>query len=321
MRKIMPLLVLTLFSMVPTLAQNTLRLSFLTQYASISRIVFSPDGQSLATASFAYDENDSFLSGVQVWDITAGQVRGSIQSSVGQPVSIAFNREGTLLFTGLEYGQVALWNLSDYQMVNSAAAHERAPDIVLSQDGRYLVSSDVSGLIVWDAASFSPLLILTPDSDDPALLLKTLISPDSLYLAGIYSSGEVRFLSVADGTPLATINPGHTVEPYTAAFSPDGITLALGYETLELWNPQSGLKIGELAPGAAVYDAAFSPDGTQVATADANGRLILWDFAARQPVLTLTEGIQFVWDIAFSPDGALLALARDDGEVEIYALK
>jgi WD40 repeat protein len=320
MRKLVIMAALLLF-IAPVLAQDTLRLSFLTQYASISRIVFSPDGQSLATVSFAYDDNNVFGGSIQLWDTTTGLVTGSIESKVGQPVSAAFNADGTLLFTGLDSGQVAVWNLSDYQMVNNAAAHNLAPEVVISADGSLLVSSDSSGTIVWDAAAFTPQLILTPDAGDTALLLRTLICPDKTCIAGVYSTGELRFRSLADGSLLTTMNPGYEVEPFTAAFSPDGLAVALGYETLELWNPQAGVKMGELATGAAMFDAAFSPDGTQVATADADGRLILWDFALRQPVQTLAEGINFAWDIAFSPDGAMLALARDEGEVELYALK
>ncbi|MCU0512636.1 MAG: hypothetical protein MUE40_08685 [Anaerolineae bacterium] len=304
----------------PALAQNSLRQEFLTQYSRVAGIVFSPDSTLLATTSFDLTTDNTFLSSVQVWDIASGQVRGAISSAEGQPVSAAFNADSTLLYTGLEFGRLAVWNAADFQLTNIAAAHDRAPEIALSRDGRYLLSADSSGVIIWDAPAFNPLLILTPDPADPALLLRALLSPDSTYFAGLYTTGEVRLHSLTDGSRLNLFNPGYGVEPYTAAFSPDGLTLALGYETLELWSPQAGLKTGELATGSAIFAAAFSPDGTAVATVDAAGRLLLWDVATRQPRQTLAEGINEVWAVAFSPDGTLLALARDAGLIEFYAL-
>src|SRR5690349_3100359 len=62
------LLGLLLLVLIPVQAQDTLRMSFLTQYASISRVEFSPDGQSLVSVSFVYEEDSTFHGSVQIWD-------------------------------------------------------------------------------------------------------------------------------------------------------------------------------------------------------------------------------------------------------------
>jgi WD40 repeat protein len=303
----------------PILAQDTQLFSFSTQYPNIYQLGFSPDGQTLAVSSFQYDVNDQLLSSVELWDTTQGTQRGILGAPEDKLLSFAFSADGGSLYTGSDTGEVAVWNTSDWQKTNYIAAHERAPQVQFTPDGKTLVTSDSSGIIFWEAGTLNPLLILTPQGEDAALLLRTLIAPNSATLAGIYSSGEIRFLDMASGNVISTLNTGYTVEPYTAAFTPD-FRLALGYETLELWDAgENSTKNGEINPGAAVYDVAFTT--SSLALVDASGKLTLWDYPAQALRMTLAEGIGSVWDIAFNPDGSVLAIGRDAGIVELYQLQ
>ncbi|NDJ84797.1 MAG: protein kinase [Chloroflexi bacterium] len=65
-----------------------------------------------------------------------------------------------------------------------------------------------------------------------------------------------------------------------------------------------------------VRDIAYSRDGSLFATADAGGKIILWDGQARTPLATL-QGQQTggIWALEFSADGALLFAAGEDGTI------
>jgi WD40 repeat protein len=69
---------------------------------------------------------------------------------------------------------------------------------------------------------------------------------------------------------------------------------------------------------AAVRRAAFSPDGRRLVSGDEKATLIVWDFAKRERVATITEHSGPITAIAFSPDGKWLATGSQDCKVIIW---
>ena len=59
----------------------------------------------------------------------------------------------------------------------------------------------------------------------------------------------------------------------------------------------------ESGPARTVNDAEFSPDGSQVATADGDGKVRVYDAATGKAVMTLDAGEAEATSVAFSPDG------------------
>jgi WD40 repeat protein/DNA-binding SARP family transcriptional activator len=62
-----------------------------------------------------------------------------------------------------------------------------------------------------------------------------------------------------------------------------------------------------------VRGVAYSPDGSRLATATHDGKLLVWDAASAELLLTLPGRI-----VAYSPDGARLASATKDGTVTVW---
>jgi WD40 repeat protein len=70
-----------------------------------------------------------------------------------------------------------------------------------------------------------------------------------------------------------------------------------------------------------VNSVALTPDGRTLATASADGTVILWDVARRTPLgQPLQDHRGAVWSVAFSPDGRTLASAGDDGTVILWSV-
>jgi WD40 repeat protein len=69
---------------------------------------------------------------------------------------------------------------------------------------------------------------------------------------------------------------------------------------------------------AAVRRAAFSPDGTLLVSCGEDKKIIVWDFAKRQRLATLTDHDGIVTAVAFSTDGKWFASASMDKTVIVW---
>lgn len=69
---------------------------------------------------------------------------------------------------------------------------------------------------------------------------------------------------------------------------------------------------------AAVRRAVFSPDGRLLVSADERGQIIVWDFARRQRLTTLTGHTAAIGALAFSPDGRWVVTGDENSAVIVW---
>ncbi len=69
-----------------------------------------------------------------------------------------------------------------------------------------------------------------------------------------------------------------------------------------------------------VWDVAFSPDGKVLASSGADGLIIIWEVATRQPITSVVnpDSSASVYTVAFSPRDAILAAGDGDGSIRLY---
>jgi WD40 repeat protein len=88
---------------------------------------------------------------------------------------------------------------------------------------------------------------------------------------------------------------------------------------VRLFETETGRDLGTVgAHGVAVRSAAFAPGNETLATADAQGKVILWDLTQRTPRAVLRGHSGPVWPIAFSHDGQQLCTSCTDHKVRIW---
>jgi WD40 repeat protein/serine/threonine protein kinase len=298
------------------------------------QLVFSPDGQRLASGSF--DEP-----GAKIWDATTGALLNTYPGPGENITGVAFSPDGRLLAVGSgfhghrENGVLRIWDTQSGQEVYTLRGHvEMIGSLAFSPDGRRLASTSLDQTIkIWDMQTGLEVLTLTGHLS--AVWSGVFAADGRLFTAG---EDGIR---VWDGRPwregekgqeFLTLE-GHRESVTSVAFSATGGLLATAdcVGMVNLWSAPKP-HVGEVkllrtfrACKEEVYRVAFSPDGKFLATVGGLGLVKLWEASTGREISNLSnirDGGNFMTG-AFSPDGRHLAAGgwTTDQRVQIWNLQ
>jgi WD40 repeat protein len=301
---------------------------------AVDSVLFSPDGDSLASVDSDFGPNGSVDGTVRLWDPETGKLIRSFRGGVGLA---AFSPNGKLLATGAETGSssIQLWNAVTGQLVRTLqplrANSSGGGSFVFSSNGQVLASeSGPNSIQLWNITTGEPLRAWTVGGSDQGLAALAL-SPDGNILAtgGADGSNTVRLWNTATGRIIKTLPITSSDGVDDIAFSPNGKILASADTdgNIQLWNARTGQEIGTPLGTASLtffdkvtIDIAFSPNGKILATTAADGAIQFWNPATGQAIGGPfgPTADQSSTSIAFNANGSLLAEIPGSGPVQIW---
>ena len=257
---------------------------------SIVSVVFSPDGQTLASAS--PDRT------VRLWDVATRKPKKTfaLLGNVRYVRNVVFSPDGKTLANTTGGKAIHLWDTVSGQHKYDIFEH-LAADVAFSPDGKTLVSGGAR-IILWDSVTRHQKMVLSESGD-------VAFSPDGQLLATANKAGPIRLWDPNTGKRQKTLTlPTHTNNPSidSILFSPDGQTLASGGDGLTLWNVNNGsVKAWRRFSASAL---SFSPDGRMLATTTLN-KIQLWDANTLQHKYNIDKP-SHANGFVFSPDGWII---------------
>jgi WD40 repeat protein len=305
----------------------------------VTRVVYSPDGRTIATAAASHSDRPSE---VIVWDNATGQAMCTILCPSDQVTALAFSPDGKMLATGSASGhnhashsRVQLWDASsgnELSELKGVTGHVHALAFAANgqlyvceqftpsfsrRDVRRVTEEDVrqgavpSGIRLWRwdrERQQTEEVILKTKQWHIARTLTAAFSADGAMLAVGGVGGPIDLASLGEANRNGDYTKALDLRPGRMAGS------------LALWDGQGRFKEVRHPHPLGVSSVAFAPDGQLLASGGSNGRITFWDLTADKVRSTMSGHNGATTSLAFGPDSSTLVSGGDDGAVRIWDL-
>ncbi|MEG4112797.1 MULTISPECIES: WD40 domain-containing protein [unclassified Microcoleus] len=293
----------------------------------VTQVSFSPEGKTLASASF--DKT------IRLWRLDDVPLK-TLDGHQNRVQSVTFSPNGQRLASASTDNTIKLWSRTGVLLETLEGHTQRVASVSFSPDGQLLASGSYDKTVkVWSLTEdgmnnilpcpsaplfpCSPSVLFTLDGHADSVMSVS-FSPDSEVLASASKDKTVK-LWTRNGRLIKTLT-GHTGWVTGVTFSPDGSMLASASDdgTLKLWNRDGRLlRTFEGAHNSFVLGVAFSPDGKMLASAGYDNSVKLWKVDGTLVATLLKGSSDSVTSVGFSPDGLLVASGSYDHKVKLWS--
>ena len=283
-------------------------------------IALNPDGSLLAVAQAGGN--------IDLIDIRAHPHRPqSLVGHEGAVRALEFDNSGHQLVSAGVDGTVRLWPVFETDVGQPrliGRASDIIPDVCFHPNGAIVAAASVDGTVrLWDTTGLGA--VHEPVAQLPVEFKTVEFTPDGNALLAGSDDALIRGWSLPSREPVfPAIHNADGSHLMRIQFNPQGDLFATldtdGYSALIRY-PQGEMLGRPFASEAKIGAEVFSADGALLIGGDDQGRLRLWDVAARREVEVTSSGhSQPIIDASISGDGRLLATLGRDQSIRFWTM-
>ena len=271
----------------------------------VSKIIFSPNGQKLATLEVRGRAYTGFI----VWDLEYDHNYGR-QFFEGS--KLIFHPDGEQFL--IDGRLLSPYSEPENRFISS---QNQVKDFAFSPNGKLLVTTEFDNVRLWNFSNRVIAQKLAVDENE-----QIIVSPDSNLWAK-RQEGKI-FLSNRSGKHIAELIGDIPGENEENLFSPNGDIIATQHERKIMFWDVKGNQLGEIQVGEVSrfqFSLTLSPNNELVATEkDSDSHVIVWDIAGNQ-LGTLPARSKRDTKVMFSRNGEWIVTDSDDGIVKLWDRK
>lgn len=262
---------------------------------------------------------------IALWDFDSGELLGSYRQHTRTVNGVAFTPDGASFASVGSDGQVLLWDLATASARVIAQTSDRATNVDISSDGRWIAASfyltnntsatsdDGYRVLVWDLATGQQSQRIVASGE---WVQSMRFSPDSSLLLTGMSSGRILEWRVTPdpvgpsaeryGVKAVRVLTGHREAVLDLSFTTQGRLLSASEDyTILVWDMASGSVLDVLDNHTDVVTGVAAIPGTDRAFSVSQDRnIILWNLTTGEPERVMTGHRALPTTVVVSSDGS-----------------
>jgi WD40 repeat protein len=282
------------------------------ELGEVRQILFSPDGNLLATAGD---------SGIFLRETSDLQSIKDLERLSNEAVNaIAFTQDGSILAAGGPDGIVTMWDITTTSQIGTIPDNGNITSLSFSPDGKMLAVAGDDKVILWRLNGTGDYQRIKRITDGPITLVAFRHTNQSLVLVSGGKDGFFRFWDLQDPYNPISDNTRNIYFVPTTGIAFSGKYLALAWENGEIQiydcsNPKKLYGLSVIRTNQELESVAISADAQTIAAGGKNGLISVYDISDKQNprlIKSLTSHTEEVRSIAFHPVSPYMASGGRD---------